>query len=780
METCPVILTPGMCIGGAGLAPVVVPNKALDAKDEGEWPSDVNKVPIPFFDSGVFITELINQKMLPKKLSDVLTDDEKTASRSNPESMLGRAHEERNAIKNNISQGSYRGTQLALTKAYNLIETKYTSFMDTANFEPTVPSPLTLEQKRQFFKFTMPADEPSTTGNHAVDDADNYPPHLNLGAQQALAPGQPGAPATNFGLSMAPGDIFNKMRLAQLSTLLPSIMPGGFVENAEQKLGQGLAYLKFGGMGTPDGGKTIAEVEDYNNREHSKLWYQKDIFDLANIGNLPTKDWFSDSRFAQQFFTGGDPSTITKAGEWTQIFIDAATDPADAAMKAKIQARAGSLYVQDYSYFRRIAGYGPKDEMSAQPKLGGETRNKRWSVSSVCLLNLADNGRLEPLAIIIDWLGSAADSVFIYNKELSLTKQKEDWPWRYAKTCVMSSDWIRHNITVHLCRTHLVEESVIVAANRTIPQDHDVYQLLYPHWQKTLSLNAAARTSLVPLVVAPLLGMAPNHVYKYLMSEYRSYDFQGSYIPRDLAARGFPVDRLNDKKYHNYAWARCIHSMWFKLRAFVADMLALKYPGPDADAQVLADKPVQDWSREMRSPTAADGSGASISSFPELKTFDALVDAVTMCIHIASPQHTSVNYLQNYYQAFVVNKPPALFAAPPTTREQLARYGEPELVAALPMNQTHDWLMASHIPYLLSAKPGDKESLIIYAASKYHVYKLKDGAKDRAIADAAARFYTSLAESEQEFRGYGQDTDDNDTIVYDVLSPSWNAVSILI
>lgn len=346
----------------------------------------------------------------------------------------------------------------------------------------------------------------------------------------------------------------------------------------------------------------------------------------------------------------------------------------------------------------------------------------------------------------------------------------------------MVSDWIRHNLTVHLCRTHLIEESVIVAANRTLPQSHDVYQLLYPHWQKTLSLNAAARATLVPLVIAPLMGMEAKHIYKYLMSEYRSFHFEGSYVPNDLAARGFPndTDGLNGYKYHNYAWARCIHSMWFKLRAYVSNMLTLAYPGPNANAQVKADQHVQHWSREMRSQTAADGSGAGITTFPELETFEALVDAVTMCIHIASPQHTSVNYLQNFYQAFVINKPPALFRAPPKSRAELARYGEKELVAALPMNHTHDWLMASHIPYLLSAKPGDKESLIIYAASKYHVYKLKTDAKDKAIADAAALFYKSLADSEQEFRRFGEDTDDHDTIVYDVLSPSWNAVSILI
>lgn len=281
----------------------------------------------------------------------------------------------------------------------------------------------------------------------------------------------------------------------------------------------------------------------------------------------------------------------------------------------------------------------------------------------------------------------------------------------------MTSDWIRHNITVHLCRTHLVEEAVIVAANRTLPQDHDVFQLLYPHWQKTLSLNAAARATLIPLVIAQLVGMEKDNLYTYLQDEYKTFDFKGSYIPEDLRRRGFPVEKLNEPKYHNYAWARCIHSMWYKIRDYVKAMLVLKYRGADADAQVLADPYVQNWSKEMRKasyegagaddPDDQDGAnyqgGADMASFPEIRTLDELVDAVTMCIHIASPQHTSVNYLQNYYQAFVVNKPPALYAAPPKTRAQLMSYTEDDLVAALPMNHTHDWLLASHIPYRKSS-----------------------------------------------------------------------------
>lgn len=146
----------------------------------------------------------------------------------------------------------------------------------------------------------------------------------------------------------------------------------------------------------------------------------------------------------------------------------------------------------------------------------------------------------------------------------------------------------------------------------------------------------------------------------------------------------------------------------------------------------------------------------------------------------SSPQHTAVNYLQNYYQAFVINKPSCLYRAPPTTREQLDSYKEQDLVDALPMNHPREWLLASHIPYLLSFKPGDKESLIIYAASKWNVYKAKKSDDEIKVKEAAALFYQALKDSEAEFSGYGKDCWDSDTIKYDVLSPSWNAVSILI
>ena len=339
-------------------------------------------------------------------------------------------------------------------------------------------------------------------------------------------------------------------------------------------------------------------------------------------------------------------------------------------------------------------------------------------------------------------------------------------------------------MTVHLTNTHLIEEATIVGAQRSFPDTHMVFQLLYPHWQKTLALNAAARATLVPHVINELLPFTKEQSTRFTLHAFNSFDFKGRYAPEDLRRRGFTPSTLNQPRSRNYAWARCIHSMWGKIRRYVAGMLDLAYPAPDADQKVVADNYVRDWFEIMqKDPSFTGDGGAGLKSFPTIHTLDQLIDAVTMCIHLASPQHTSINYLQNYYQAFVINKPPCLYTPPPTSLAQLKLVREPQLVLALPINHPKEWLLASHISYLLSFKPGDKESLIAYACSKYQVYMAKrreESPHAPEIAQIARQFYDDLRASEEEFKKYGQDTFDAGVITYDVLSPSWNAVSILI
>lgn len=629
-------LTPGIVVGS-----VIRVTEGPTQDDHKEWPDDVESVPIPFWDTGVFLTELAQSNQLPAKLD--LTEDDKHALQTNPEALFAKARANAPAV---LEEGTFRGTQLALTKIYQQIEKSYESFMDAANFEPSMPHPLTLTEKRELFGFTDPA-------------TDGYPPHLNLASNKAYAEMNPGKMQSS---QLGQGDLFSKMRLAQLTALLPQLVPKTFIAQTVTKAMQLDAQLKLGKMGRPDEGETLADVEAYNKAQRARsggFFSRNDIFNLPNIGDI--EDWYTDRRFAQQFFTGPNPTTIEPASDiWIQHFIENATNSdADQRMKKKIQDLSANdrdaLYMQDYSYFRKAAGMGPSDvftcEFEEQYKsgLGNKTKTShRYGVASVCLFHLPEDGMLTPLAIVLDWRGSADKSITIYNKELSLSQQREDWPWRYAKTCVQSADWIRHEVTVHLTNTHFMEEATIVGAQRAFEDTHPVLRLLYPHWQKTLSINAGARASLVPNIIVDLIGFTPEQAKTFIMSEYSNFDFRGRYVPDDLKRRGFDPEHRNEKKYLNYAYARCIYSMWFKIRTFVEEMLALHYgTGAAADEAVKQDQSIAYWCKEMQaSGGPGDSGGAGIATFPTITTFEGLVDACTMCIHLASPQHTAVNYLQ--------------------------------------------------------------------------------------------------------------------------------------
>ncbi|KXT07804.1 hypothetical protein AC579_10177 [Pseudocercospora musae] len=342
-----VALTPGAIV------------KATDTSTQStqqQWPSNLEDIPIPALDTAVFLAELSNINKLPTR--PTYTDDERDAAQMNPESLLQKYQDYRISP---IAEGTYRGTQLALTKICQQIESSYASFMNTANFEPSILRPWTIEQKRQAFSFTDPV-------------SDGYPPHLNLAGNRAISDMNPGEWQKS---TMTRADLFNKMRLAQMTALLPQLIPKNFIATSMVAIAQEQAKMALGDMGSPDQGRTLKDVEDYNS--------------LIN-----------------------DPD---------------------------------ALYMQDYSDFREGAGLSLSQDMkysyteyydSGLGKMAKESF--RYGVAAVCLFHLQPGGQLQPLAIVCDWRGSAAKSVTIYNKELGLSEQREDWPWRYAKTCVQCSD----------------------------------------------------------------------------------------------------------------------------------------------------------------------------------------------------------------------------------------------------------------------------------------------------------------------------------------------------
>ena len=187
------------------------------------------------------------------------------------------------------------------------------------------------------------------------------------------------------------------------------------------------------------------------------------------MGDL--EDWYTDARFAQQHFTGTNPTTIELASEqWIKHFTEAPKDLADQKAQETIKTLASisreSLYMQDYSYFREAVGMYKsaviKCEFDEIYKEGGKTKSRkryRYGCASVCLFYLNDAGTLQPLAIVIDWRGSADKSVTIYNRELfkrdahllsfyaeddsdkkkpEIVDEGHDWAWRYGESSNIS------------------------------------------------------------------------------------------------------------------------------------------------------------------------------------------------------------------------------------------------------------------------------------------------------------------------------------------------------
>ena len=64
----------------------------------------------------------------------------------------------------------------------------------------------------------------------------------------------------------------------------------------------------------------------------------------------------------------------------------------------------------------------------------------RLACAPIVIFQLHCDGRLHPLAITIDYKGSLDKSITVFNRRLtpdeeSEIDEKDDWAWRYAKTC---------------------------------------------------------------------------------------------------------------------------------------------------------------------------------------------------------------------------------------------------------------------------------------------------------------------------------------------------------
>lgn len=185
--------------------------------------------------------------------------------------------------------------------------------------------------------------------------------------------------------------IFNGRGVIQMQELLKKLVPGKICSQTWED-----GREKVGILCMPYVGTTIKHLNNTPDRKSGT-----GVMEGRNIGDWP--DWYSDARFAQQQFTGTNPSTIRLAShEWLSIFVDVAEKQNNQeAVDLFHSAGPESFYVQDYSYFRDAVKAKADYVMMAEGLEGN-----RWSCAAVSLFQLHSDGRLHPLAIVIDYKDS--------------------------------------------------------------------------------------------------------------------------------------------------------------------------------------------------------------------------------------------------------------------------------------------------------------------------------------------------------------------------------------
>ncbi|KAK6529069.1 hypothetical protein TWF694_004287 [Orbilia ellipsospora] len=674
-----------------------------------------------------------------------------------------------------IEEATYQETAQRLSYMYHAAIDQSGALHKAALIDSNLPAIFPLPDMRKTYGWSDPR-------------SDNYPPHLDQGLFKN---------ATDLGNF---NGIFRKDYLLPIAELFSLSLPWSITEGA-----LGVPW-KSNQFGIQQAENTLAGIQEATKQLHDK---KKGMYTKNTIGDNPK--WFTDEQFAQQHLSGTNPTTIkVSPTTWTGSFIKAAKAQGVSNFEkvAMAATQKGSLFVQDYSYFRPSMRKGATYELSYKfgqdqldaGALHGRFFHERYGCASVVLFELHDDGHLHPLAIVLDYkeddiklgkhgeyektsISAMSNSVVIFNKKMSPTDrhdEEHDWPWRYAKMCAQVSDWHRHEICIHLVNTHMIEEGAIVAMMRTVEEKHVVFRLLKPHWVKTLPLNHAARLLLMPKIIKPIAGMRPSDMNTFTQTAYANFDWESKYIPNDLHNRGFPnrTKDLDNKKWRNYPYARNMVQMWDAIHNFVGRVLTDHY---ENDAAVQRDTQIQDWVNEMHSDK-----GARQKLFPNIHSLNDLINVVTMCIHIASPQHTAVNYLQEYYQTFVPNKPPSFFKPIPKSQSELAKVNEQFIVSSLPFTAPtlgrpgtgNVWLLAAHLPHLLSDEvhaPLDMES---YADQAIQIEQMSGS---RASVIAAREFKKSIQTLKTSFEKHSSEMSVKPTPTgYDVMDPKKMAVSILI
>lgn len=353
--------------------------------------------------------------------------------------------------------------------------------------------------------------------------------------------------------------------------------------------------------------------------------------------------WFLDSWYARQRVAGVNPMQIRLCEEVPAEMREAAAAMLGSESLLAAEVAAKRIFMTCYHEL-------------AQASLQESARRKRPGgavASGTVLFHEPEVGPLLPLCAQLRAPGAEYNPVFT---------PRDNSDWMMARAHMQAADAHYHQGVHHLLRTHLISEVFAVATHRCLHPDHPIAQVLSPHYEFNLAIDALARKDLLSpggpidtLLAAGVVGTLDLARLIYNgwdqqtgeLVEEKAFHFSTNSFKQDLQERGLLDAEGKPAGLRFYPYREDGRAIRRVIRRYAGEVVRAFYHGDEA---VVGDTELSAWCAEIAGP-------GGIRGFPEIDSRKQLAAVITELIFRASVQHGAVNNGQYDTYGWVVNCP---------------------------------------------------------------------------------------------------------------------------
>ena len=193
------------------------------------------------------------------------------------------------------------------------------------------------------------------------------------------------------------------------------------------------------------------------------------------------------------------------------------------------------------------------------------------------------DGYMRPIAIQLDQEHDAINTPIFTPNDASDVNDINGLKWQVAKQIVNICSAVQHENVAHLGACHLIMDTIIIAANRELSEQHPLLTLLKPHFRFTLNINNDALHSLIIPggVTACNVGITPESSFEMIAEAREAWLWDGQSPEQLFKDRGVDENSLPGFEFRDDTLL-----LWKAINKFVREYLAVYYKNDDS---VVAD-----------------------------------------------------------------------------------------------------------------------------------------------------------------------------------------------